>query len=82
MFHLCPRHLGKIQGLGTGIGIVAVGIGPILFGLAADHLDSYTPPILGCAALLTVCNLSILTVKTSVDALPKVQYSTVSAREF
>ena len=62
-FQVCPalffgrRHLGAIQGVASTTNVAATAIGPLLFGVLHDRLGTYSPILLGIAALTAVCAL-------------------------
>ncbi len=45
------RHLGKIRGSATTIGVAASGVGPFVMGVAYDFFGSFSQVLWACAAL-------------------------------
>ncbi|NKB67671.1 MAG: MFS transporter [Candidatus Latescibacteria bacterium] len=57
------RHLGKIRGSVTTIGVAASGVGPFIMGMAYDILGGFTQVLWACAGLAGVLAVLALAAK-------------------
>ncbi len=56
-------HLGTIDAVAHGLGILSLGLGPVIFALARDMLGSYRPVLLGLAVVCGGTTLLLVAVR-------------------
>jgi cyanate permease len=63
------RHLGKIRGSVSTIGVAASGVGPFVMGVAFDYFGGFEQVLWGCAGL--AAPLAVLALAATPPKLPQ-----------